>query len=438
MTAPTYEFDEEFQTQVIAYLFRDVAFNVRTEGLVKPIYFESEVHGVLASIAVQYYKDYRTVPSKASLAILLKDAIDKKLIRKEMIDDVKDLMMEAFACKLADVDFTVEQVSLFARRQELSAAILKSAELIDKGRYDEVEPIIQKAVMVGENQDEGHYDFFAEAEHRYKYREAVLSGKIKPTGVTTGYKEMDEALYHKGWGRKELSVVMGPAKAGKSMSLVTFAMNAVRGGFNVLFVSLEVSTKIVADRLDANMAGVPMNDLPMQMKKAHDSADRLAPKAGTLKIHDFASGTFTPTQLRRLVHRYKAVGVNFDMIVVDYADLMAPDRQNDEVRENSRLIYLGLRAIAHEFDAAVLSATQTNRAGFTAKVAGMEHVAEDINKARTVDLLLSLNMRADDGESDIYFAASRNQGSVTLTVKTNLAMARYIESIVSVLGGKKT
>lgn len=433
MTTEVYEFGEDFQTLILGYLFRDVAFNVRTEGLIKPQYFESEVHGVLASIAVEYYKTYRTVPSKASLGVLLKDAIDKKRLRGELKDDVKEVLKQAYAETLADVDSTVVECTKFAKRQELSAAILKCAKLIDDGDYDAVEGIIQKAVMIGENQDEGQYDFFGEAESRAKYREEVLAGRIKPTGITTGYKDVDNALYHKGWGRKELSVLMAPAKAGKSMSLIGFAMNAVTSGYNVLFVSLEVSTKIVADRLDANMSGVKLNDLNMQLKKAKDRAGTLAAKAGAFKIHDFASGSFSPTQLRRLIHRYAAVGTKFDLVIVDYADLMRPDHEVEETRENSRKIYLGLRAVAHEFDCAVLSATQTNREGFKAKLGKMEHVAEDINKARTVDLLLSLNPKeAPSNEATIYFAASRNQGSATIEVKTNLAMARFIEEIVEV------
>lgn len=432
MTTEVYEFGTEFQTHVLAYLFRDVSFNVRTEGLIKPQYFESEVHGVLAQIATEYYRTYRTVPSKSSLSILLKDAVDKKLIRPELKDDVREVLTDAYKETLADIDFTTEKVTKFAKRQELTAAILKCADLIDKGDYDKVEPIINKAVMIGENQDEGQYDFFGEADSRFKYREEVLAGRIKPTGITTGYKDMDNCLYHKGWGRKELSVLMAPAKAGKSMSLVTFGMNAVMAGMNVLFVSLEVATKIVADRLDANMSGVALNDLNMQLKRAHDKATLLAPKAGVFKIHDFASGTFSPQQLRRLIHRYAAVGTKFDLVIVDYADLMRPDREVEETRENSRQIYLGLRAIAHEFDCAVLSATQTNREGFKAKVGKMEHVAEDINKARTVDLLLSLNPVEGANEATIYFAASRNQGAATIKVKTNLAMARFVEEIMEV------
>lgn len=427
-----YEFDEEFLTHLLGFLFRDVSFLTRTDGLVKPNYFESEVHGALASVALQYYQKYKTVPSRAALGTLLQDSIDRKVIRKELVPDVKDLMKQVYKEDLHDISFMVDKVAAFAKRQELTEAILKCADLIDKGDYDKVESIINKAVLIGENKDGDSYDFFGEIANRADYREEILAGRIKPTGVTTGWKKLDNLLYHKGWGRQELSVLMAPAKAGKSMGLVSFASTAVLAGHNVLFVSLEVSTRIVADRLDANMTSTEINNLTMQLKKTKDGASLLAPKAGKLIVHDYPSGTFTPSQLRRLLHRYKACGTTFDLVIVDYADIMRPDHVVDESRENSRQIYLGLRQLACEFDCAMLSATQTNRAGFNSTISKMEHVAEDINKVRTVDLMLSLNPSADGQTAKIFFAASRNQGGHTIDVKMNLAMAKFIAEITKI------
>ncbi|WEU67316.1 DNA helicase [Xanthomonas phage JGB6] len=184
-------------------------------------------------------------------------------------------------------------------------------------------------------------------------------------------------------------MLMGPAKSGKSMAMVTFAMKAAQAGYNVLYVSLEVSKNIIADRMEAALSGIKINDLSVHMKKAHDMTVIAEAKAGHLKVHDYASGTFTPNQLRRLLRRYEAMGIKFDMVVLDYADLMAPDKVSNEPRENSRMIYVNLRGVAHEFNLALLTATQANRAGFKAATGDMEHVSDDINKVRTVDLMIS-------------------------------------------------
>lgn len=435
MTTATYDFGEEFQTLMLGYLFRDVSFNVQTEGLVKPQYFTTEVHGALAALAVEHFQTYKNVPSRASMNVVLKEAFDKKRLKDTLKAEIIATVKEAFEVELKDTDYVVKQTVKFARKQGMSNAILKCAELIDKDDYEPVEEIMGAAYLIGKNDDAEQYDFWKEAENRMKYREAVVSGKIRPDGVTTGFKDMDEALYHKGWGRKELSVLMGPAKSGKSMALVTFAMKAALAGHNVLYVSLEVNKNIIADRLEANLSGVKMNDLPMQMKKAKDSTIIAASRAGHLKVHDYASGTFAPNDLKRLLTRYEAAGIKFDLVIVDYADLMVPDRVSNEPRENSRLIYVGLRGIAHMFNCALLSATQTNRAGFKEAVGKMEHVAEDINKVRTVDLMISLNrddMDKDNGEARLYFAASRNQESVMVRVKSDIGSSRYIESILGI------
>lgn len=444
MTAP-YDFGLDFQTLILGHLFRDATFNLYTDGLVKPEYFSTEVHAALAAIAIKYFKDYKKVPARSSLEVLLKEAFDDKLIKPELKVEVVETLKAAYKEELDAAEYVTDKVAAFAKKQELTKAILKSADLIDKGNYDPVEDLIKNAVAVGKNDDTEQYDFWAEAENRLIHRHDIVAGVIKPNGITTGHKEIDESLYHKGWGRKELSVLMGPAKSGKSMALVGFGMNAALAGYNVLYVSLEVSKEIIADRLESNLSGIKMNDLAMEMRKARDTTIKAKTKAGHLKIHDYASNTFKPSDLKRLILKYEAKGIKFDLVIVDYADLMAPNHRYNEPRENSRTIYVDLRGIAYEFNCAVLSATQTNRNGFKADIGKMEDVAEDINKARTVDLMISLNRDEHDIANDtsrLYFAASRNQESVLIKVKSDIGSSRYVKSILEVIkhgsSGKKT
>lgn len=429
----TYEdFGEEFQTQILAYLFRDTHFLNRCEGLVQPEYFTTEVHASLAKLANDYFAVHKGAPSRASMNLILKEAFDKKRLKVELKPEIIQVVKDAFAEELTDIDFVAEKVTKFARKQALENAIVIAAEKIDKGDYEGVEELIQKAQLVGQKDDDEQVDFWKEAENRMKHREAIEAGLVKPDGITTGFKDMDDVMYHKGWGRQELSLLMGPAKSGKSMALVTFGVKAALAGYNVLYVSLEVSKRIIQDRMDANLSGVKINDLTVQMKKVRDEAVIAGAKAGHLKVHDYASGTFTPNQLRRLLARYAAAGINFDEVIVDYADLMAPDRVSNEPRENSRMIYVALRGIAHEYNCALLTATQTNRAGFKAAVGDMEHVSDDINKVRTVDLMISLNRDEEDkinGTARLYFAASRNQGSCVIHVQADIASARYVSKV---------
>lgn len=436
MEVELYDFDEEFQKKILGFLLRDEPFSRRTEGLINPRFFELESHRLLADIAIDHIEKYKTPPSVLAISQRIKERLNDKKVSKEQASEMASMAKDIYSMTLEDRDFFVTAASQFAKKQALTAAIIKSAGAIDKGDFSRVEGWIREASLVGEADANGEYDFFEQTDDRADYREMILAGKIKPDGIPTGHKELDDRLYHKGWGRKELSVVMGPAKAGKSMSLVGFAMNAALAGYNVLFVSLEVACRIIADRFDAAISQVDMNDLQNKLKIVSTKVKTVSGRAGELKIHDYPSGTFTPNQLRRLINRYDASGIQFDLIVVDYADLMAPDIVFNDPRENSRLVYLGLRAIASEFNVAVLSATQTNRDGFKAAVGKMEHVAEDINKVRTVDLLISINSTDDEKareEARLYFAASRNQrGDFSIRVKTKLAQARFIHDVLGV------
>lgn len=431
-----FDFDEGFQQKLTSLILRDPDFNARVEGLVQPSYFTSTAHGIVARLATDYYNKYRFCPSPKLVPTLIREAMDKKLIRKDDLKDVVECVRACLADDLSGAEYVTDNVNLFARRMAMEEAIYKAAEMIDSGKIDSVEEVIKAALNVGLNEETNRYDFWGNNDSRAEYRTEVAAGRIKPTGITTGFRELDGRLYHQGWGRKELSCLMGPAKSGKSMALMGFALSAALAGYNVCYVTLEVAARIIADRMDANIGNTAMGNLPSAIGLVRGRVAAKAAAAGALDLFDFPSGTMSPSDLRRLITKRRSVGVPYDLVVVDYADLMRPTELSREPRENSRLIYIGLRAIAQEFDLAMLTATQTNREGFKAEMARMENVADDINKARTVDLLISLNASDDErarGESRLYFAASRNQKSdLSIRVKTDLGKAKYIASVMGV------
>ena len=218
--------------------------------------------------------------------------------------------------------------------------------------------------------------------------------------------------------------------------MVNYAANASKAGFNVLYCTLEVSARIISERLDAYVSDTAVRDLENNVNSVQDKIASRGARSGRLLIHEFASGSMSPRMLRNLLERYRNRGVIFDLVVVDYADIMAPDHRTDNVIENSKEIYVGLRALAFEFDCAVLTATQTNRDGYKAQTAKAEHVAEDFNKIRTADLVISINSTEEEraqGVSRLYFAASRNQESgFTVRVSQDLRKMQFIKSVVGV------
>lgn len=442
-----FDFDAEFQTKVAAFAIRDDGFMRRTSHLLKPEFFENVGEAILVNIALRHVKKYRSVPDATSMRLAIKDDATAKVIRRDDVKEVTKAYTALYEVPLRNREFVEERVARFAKHQAMGNAIMRSVDLRETGDFDKIDKLMREATSVGLNEDGDSYDYFSQIAQRTEERMDKASGKRPPQGITTGIPKMDELLYHRGWGRKELTSIMGGAKAGKSTALIFHAKSAAMAGFNVLHVTLEMGATIVADRLDACITETLMKELVNNTHGIRKKIEEImTTKHGHLEIREFPSGTLTSGALRQLIERYKSPGRNtdgserppiqFDLIVVDYADIMAPMYRTDNVIENSKSVYIDLRAIATEENAAVLTATQTNREGYKSAVAKAEHVAEDFNKVRTVDLLISINKTEEEakrGEARLYFAASRNQESgFTIHISQRLDMMKFVDAVLGI------
>lgn len=436
-----YEFDAGFQTKIAALAARDTSFLRQTTGLIKPDYFESQGESILVKIALDFFEKYKTVPhSVPEWTEVFRDA--KKTLRLK--DDEFKALLETFKQannqKITGRKYAIDKCAEFAKNQAVQTALLEAAELIEKGRIDESQKVMEKAFAVGASEEFELIDYWNDIERRTEYRQAIAAGIIKPNGVKTGIAQFDNLLYHKGFGRKELTALLGGAKKGKSMGLGEFAVRCAMQGYNVFYATLEVGLNIITDRFDANLSNTEMDKISDHIQhvkgKVETATDTPGLSKGTLKLAEFPSGTLTPSMLRRVIERQKADGLEFDLIVVDYADIMAPDRPMSSEIENSKQIWLGLRAIAFEEDAAMLTATQTNRDGFKANVSKAEDVAEDFNKIRIADLVISVNRteeETDEGIARLHWAAVRNGASgFTMKVKQALEKGQFLNSILEI------
>lgn len=438
-SAVSYSFDEDFQRKIAALFVRDNKFAKQTAGLIKPEYFESQAQGFLFSIFSDYYDLYRSVPTDLpTIRQVLGDAFDKRKIRAEMRTEVVEEFKRLRACSIADGEFVKKKVSEFAQHQSMTNFFADGIEHLEKGNLAKILEMFEKVKRIGTSEQISELDFYDDVERRTERRKDELEGNSVPQGITSGIRDLDRHLYHKGWGRKELSCIMGGAKRGKSMGLGHFAVAASKAGFNVLYVTLEVSAEIIAERMDANVTKTAMYDLSDNMIAVQNEVKRYGAQKnrGVLKIVEFPTGTLSPGGLRRLIDRYRNEGIVFDLILPDYADIMRPDHVTNDSIENSKSIWVGLRAIASEENAAVLTATQTNRTGFKSDVAKAEDVAEDFNKIRIADLVISINRtdeERDKKEARLYMAATRNgEGEITLKIKQDLPSMQFITEVTNV------
>lgn len=442
-----FEFDADFQTKVATHCVRDLEFMRKVGHLVKPEYFENIGEAALVNMALRFYQKYHTLPNPVSMKQLFKEDLDAKIIRSDLKPVVSEVFLKIFKSPdLSNADYYAEKVATFARHQAMAQTILNSVDWLTQKKFDKIETAVKAACNVGINSDGEEYDYYARIEERSARRKDRKLGIGPVTGITTGLLKIDDLLYHKGWGRRELSVILGGAKSGKTTALINFGKAASLAGFNVLYATCEVAADIISDRLDASNSDTEIKQLLDKINDVEAKIKALMPRAGAFKIHEYPSGTFTPTQLAALIERYKSPMIQpdgtvrpamlFDLVIVDYADIMAPDHRTNDPIENSKSIYLALRALAHKENVAMLTATQGNREGAKSTILKAEHIADDYNKVRTVDIMISINVTDEEranGEARLYFAASRNQeGGFTIFIKQELAKMKFISSIVRI------
>ncbi|PZR92081.1 MAG: DNA helicase [Stutzerimonas stutzeri] len=430
-----FEFDPGFQTKIAALFTRDTTFAMKNKDLLKPEYFTNDAAGALVRIVQEHIKVYRAVPDLKILPTILKDEIAAKRIRPDMIEGIKTTVRDIVKADLSNPAFVTNKVTEFAKHQAVEQAMMASIGLLEKRDWNKIAELMKHATSIGANGDDDDYDYWEESKNRAQYRRDLRDGKIIRDGITTGYSAIDANLYHMGWGRKELSCMMGAAKAGKSMSLGDFARNANLAGYHVYYDTLEVSRDIIADRLDAANADTLMKELHKRPDDVEKALLRLrTAKTGHFKMREHASGTLKPSVLHRTLERYRADGIIFDLVVVDYADIMASEYRSDSLQENLRTIYIDLRAIAFETNTALLTATQTNRDGAKAHTAKATDVGDDWNKARTVDLMIGIDatdVEKNAGEARLSFLLSRNgESGFGLRIRQDRSKMQFITKIL--------
>lgn len=433
----TFDFDEEFQSRVAALVLRDDIFLKRASHLVKPDYFDKLADKIVVKLALEHHDKFKSGLSDIIIMKqVLSDAIKKKTIRENEKSVVIDRVRELYRTSIENPDYIADKVAVFAKNQAIENAMMQSIELQEKGQFDKMQALLEAAFKVGQRPSGNVYDFFEESDNRAEYREKVASGAIATRGLPTGLGQFDNLLHHRGFGYGELTVYMAAAKRGKTAAIWDHAINWAMSGKNVLGITLEVSTNVLSDRMDANLSSTPMKDLVKDWKNVRNKAQLAGGKAGQFLIHEYPSGSLRPDDVDMLLEDYRAQGITFDAVVVDYLDIMAPNRFVNDAIANSKSVWVDMRGIAQKYDVCMLSATQLNREGAKKATADDTDVAEDYNKIRIADLVLSINATDEElakGEARIFFAASRNQrGKFSVVVKNNMECMQFMKSVVEI------
>lgn len=209
--------------------------------------------------------------------------------------------------------------------------------------------------------------------------------------VPVGVARVDDAL-DGGLGPGELGILVAPSGGGKTAVLINLGCRAVLLGKTVLHVTLEIRTIKVAERATLRISGHTKDEIredPAHTKRALSKVQR---SGGRLLIHDLSHESVSMQRLEGIIARYKPL----DLVLVDYADLLGRTRVRDERRVMLGGIYKELRRLASAYDVPIWTASQTNREAMGLDDFGKEHIAEDISKIHTGDVVICLIQTPDE------------------------------------------
>jgi len=307
-------------------------------------------------------------------------------------------------------EWFLDAFEAFTKRQELERAILKAADMLEKGDFDPVEKLIKDAVQISLQKDMGT-DYFADPKARInKYFNA--GGQ-----VSTGWPQMDRILYG-GMSRGELNIFAGGSGSGKSLVMMNLALNWLGVGMSGVYISLELSEELTSLRTDAMLTSMGTKEIRKDIDTTELRVKMMAKKAGNYQVKAMPAQS-NVNDIRAYLKEYQIqTGKRVDFVMVDYLDLVMP--VSVKVNPNDQFIkdkYVAeeLRNLAKEMGILLVTASQLNRTAVDEIEFDHSHIAGGISKINTADnvfgIFTSRHMR-EKGKYQIQCMKSRSSTGV--------------------------
>lgn len=332
------DYNEDVQKMLVSVLLSDEEIYARCQNILQPKYFVNKLRPVMRFV-IDFANQYRALPKPAQLSAQF--GIDF-----EKIDNINPQLQQAF----------LDQIEEFCKNRAIADAVLSAPELIQKGNYAEVEKRVKEAILVGLTSDIGTNYFL-------NPRERLMRIKNSNGQVSTGWKTVDQKLYG-GVNRKEITIWCAGSGGGKSLTLQNMAVNMVKAGLNVIYISLELSEEMISMRLDSMVAHIPTTEIFKRIDEVEIKVAQAGKRAGTLYVKQLPQGT-TTNDLRAFLKNYEIeTGQKCDALMVDYLDLMFPNNKRIDVSNlfiKDKFVTEELRGLAVERNIIMQTASQLGR-----------------------------------------------------------------------------
>jgi replicative DNA helicase len=394
------KFGKSFQEKLVKTILFDRNFANQMEEVLDTSYLELKYLQVFVDLMFQHKQSYPHPTYEAMVSVVRTQTEDySDSIIKQVIEFMARIKSNAIGDE--DEEYVKEKSLDFCKKQKLKEAILKSVDLLQSQSFDQIQKVINEAMNLGADNDHGH-DYHEDVLDRFEMK--------MRNPVSTHWDEID-MITKGGLGKRELGVVVAPTGAGKSMALAHLGAMAVVKGKTVVHYTLELADTVVGQRYDSCITGIELTSL-MSMKDSIVEAVALIP--GQLIIKEYPTKSASTRTILTHLEKLKQKGINPDMIIVDYADLLKPTAsgfKTQELRHSLGNTYEELRAIGQVWDIPVWTASQTNRSGLNAEVITMEAISEAFSKCFVADFICSISRTVEDkteNKGRMFVAKNRN------------------------------
>jgi len=307
-------------------------------------------------------------------------------------------------------EWFLTEFEAFTRRQELERAILKSADLLEKGDYGPVEKLVKDAVQISLTKDMGT-DYFEDPRAR------LTALKDNNGQISTGWPTLDRKLFG-GMNKGELNIFAGGSGSGKSLFMQNLAVNWCLAGLNGVYLSLELSEGLSAMRIDSMLTNVSTKDVFKDIDTVEMKVRMVGKKSGELQIK-YMPAQSNVNDIRSYLKELQIKrGKRLDFLLVDYLDLIMPVSAKvspNDLFVKDKYVSEELRNLAKELNCVFVTASQLNRGAVEEIEFDHSHIAGGLSKINTADnvfgIFTSRAMR-ERGRYQIQLMKTRSSSGV--------------------------
>jgi archaellum biogenesis ATPase FlaH len=377
------------ETKILSNLIHDEQYCRKVIPFIKKEYFSDRKEAVLSSEIINFFNKYNLSASKEILQIEVsnrKDLTDKEL--SELTEYISAMTHEP-----VNEDWMLENTELFCKDKAVYNAILSSIKIIDGAdkvqSKDAIPSILSDALAVSFDNHIGH-DYLDDHNERFDFYHRVEE-KL-PFDL-----EMFNKITKGGLNKKTLNIVLAGTGVGKSLFMCHVGASHLVQGKNVLYITMEMAEERIAERIDANLLNLTMDELKVIDKDIYENRiSKITNKTkGKLIIKEYPTAGAHSGHFRALLEELKLKReFKPDVIFIDYLNICASQRMKQGANVNSytyvKAIAEELRGLAVEYNVPIVSATQTTRSGFTNSDPGLEDTSESFGLPATADLMFAL------------------------------------------------